>query len=37
MECKEKSMRDTLDNGEEPNDRKFAFGHNYKNVGEILN
>lgn len=30
-------MRDTLENGEEPNDRKIAFSNNYKNAGAILN
>lgn len=37
MEFEEKSMRDTLENGEKPQDRKFAFGNNYKNAGAILN
>lgn len=30
-------MRDTLENGKKPNDKKFAFGNDYKNVGAILN
>lgn len=37
MEFEKKSMRDTLENGEKPHDRKFAFGNNYKNAGAILN